>query len=607
MRRATQVGAVLLTLVLGAVPALARGGFGGGGFGGGGFHGGGGGFHGFGGGGFHGLGGGGFHGFGGGGMRSFGGGGMHSFGGGGMRSFGGGAMHSFGGGMRSFGGGGVRSFSHSGGFRSFGHGSGFSRSAGRAFTHAGNRSFANHSFSRGGNRSFANRSFSRGGNRSFANRSFSRGANTRFAGRNGPGRTALAGRNGNLAGRNINRAAFAARGVGAHAAGNALMGHRFANAGWARNGVVGSRFWGNRWGHFGWYHNWWRNRVVFGWWGPVFWPYAYYDLFADVFWPYGYWPYFYDPFWYYGYSDLYAGIFWPYDYGDIVVSGGGYGAPGYAGSGYGGARYAGGHATGRRYAGAPPTGSVTGPGSNSVQSTTQAAMGRYSEYCGEDSRDVAGVPVDEIQQALNPTDEQRAALDELGNASVQAAQIVKSSCPTDVSLTPIGRIDAMQQRVQAMLNAVRVVRPALEKFYNMLTDEQKARFNALGRNQTPPTREGTPVAGSSPAAGCKNRAIPDWPTTQIQRSVHPTGSQQAALDALQNAAAKAKDILEASCPTEMPATPLARLSAMEQRLQTISAAIATVRGPLNDFYGSLSDEQKAQFNMIGRNRATKQG
>ena len=42
------------------------------------------------------------------------------------------------------------------------------------------------------------------------------------------------------------------------------------------------------------------------------------------------------------------------------------------------------------------------------------------------------------------------------------------------------------------------------------------------------------------------------------------------------AAAKAKDILEASCPTEMPATPLARLSAMEQRLQTISAAIATV-------------------------------
>jgi hypothetical protein len=250
---------------------------------------------------------------------------------------------------------------------------------------------------------------------------------------------------------------------------------------------------------------------------------------------------------------------------------------------------------------------VANPGGNTARSTTQAVMGRYSEYCGADSRDVAGVPVDEIQQALNPTDEQRVALDELGNASVQAAQIVKSSCPTDVSLTPIGRIDAMQQRVQAMLSAVKVVRPALEKFYNMLTDEQKARFNALGQNQRPPANEGSPVAGNSPAAGCKNRAIPDWPTAQIQRAVHPTGAQQAALDTLQNAAAKSKDILEASCPTEMPATPLGRLSAMEQRLQTISAAVATVRGPLNDFYGSLSDEQKAQFNMIGRARPTKTG
>jgi hypothetical protein len=56
----------------------------------------------------------------------------------------------------------------------------------------------------------------------------------------------------------------------------------------------------------------------------------------------------------------------------------------------------------------------------------------------------------------------------------------------------------------------------------------------------------------------------------------------------------------------MPATPLGRLSAIEQRLQTILAAIETVRGPLNTFYGSLSDEQKAQFNMIGRS-AAKQG
>src|SRR6516165_3612597 len=79
MRRATQIGAVLLKLVLGGVPALARGGGGGGCHGGGsGFRGGGGGLHGFGGGGCHGMVGGGFHSC---------GGGMHSFGVGGIRSF----------------------------------------------------------------------------------------------------------------------------------------------------------------------------------------------------------------------------------------------------------------------------------------------------------------------------------------------------------------------------------------------------------------------------------------------------------------------------------------------------------------------------------------
>ena len=312
-----------------------------------------------------------------------------------------------------------------------------------------------------------------------------------------------------------------------------------------------------------------------------------------------------DPFWYYGYPDLYASLFWPYVYNDVVgpppvaAGAGGEVAGTYPGRATAGPAYA---ATSSNPPGAP---------ASAVRSTTQTAMGRYSEYCGGNSRDVAGVPVDEIQQAVNPTDEQRAALDELGNASVQAAQLIKASCPTDVSLTPIGRIDAMQQRVEAMLNAAKVVRPPLEKFYSMLSDEQKARFNALTQNQRPPENQGgAKVSGGSPVAGCRNRAIPDWPTAQIQRAVHPTPAQQTTLNALQDAAGKAKDILEASCLTEMPPTPLARLLAIERRLQTILAAIETVRGPLNTFYGSLSDEQKAQFNVIGRrtwNRRQRRG
>jgi LTXXQ motif family protein len=231
---------------------------------------------------------------------------------------------------------------------------------------------------------------------------------------------------------------------------------------------------------------------------------------------------------------------------------------------------------------------------------------RYTEYCGDDSRDVAGVPVDEIQRVVLPSSDQRAALDELGNASVHAAQIVKASCPRDVAPTPVGRMDAMAQRVQSMLDAVKVVRPALEKFYSILNDEQKARFNALGRDDQS-ARAGSAADAGSPVKSCSNRAIPDWRAADIERIVRPTPTQATNLTALETASAKAKDILQASCPNDVPATPLARISAIEQRLQTILAAVQTVRGPLNTFYGSLNDEQRAQFNTIGNTRTQRQG
>jgi hypothetical protein len=249
---------------------------------------------------------------------------------------------------------------------------------------------------------------------------------------------------------------------------------------------------------------------------------------------------------------------------------------------------------------------VSVPGSSARQ-LTRAAPERYSNYCEEDSLDVAGIPVDEIQELAHPTDEQHAALDELGNASVQAAQIVKAACPTDVSPTAIGRIDAVQQRVQAMLKAVQVVGPALAKFYNVLSDEQKARLDTLTQKPLTAANEDDGVVTRRSPAGCRNRAVPDWPTARILRDVHPTPIQRTLLNALQEAVAKARGILEASCSTAMPVTPPARLSAIEQRLQAVSAAIGIVRGPLNNFYGSLSDKQKPQFNMIGWPRASKRG
>jgi LTXXQ motif family protein len=55
----------------------------------------------------------------------------------------------------------------------------------------------------------------------------------------------------------------------------------------------------------------------------------------------------------------------------------------------------------------------------------------------------------------------------------EAANLLSSECPTYRALTPVGRLQAMEQRLDAMLRAVQTVQPALEKFYASLNDEQK--------------------------------------------------------------------------------------------------------------------------------------
>ena len=58
---------------------------------------------------------------------------------------------------------------------------------------------------------------------------------------------------------------------------------------------------------------------------------------------------------------------------------------------------------------------------------------------------------------------------------------MQAACPDETPLTPTGRLDAMQKRLQAMIDAANTVKPALTDFYASLSSEQKARFNRIGQ------------------------------------------------------------------------------------------------------------------------------
>jgi LTXXQ motif family protein len=80
---------------------------------------------------------------------------------------------------------------------------------------------------------------------------------------------------------------------------------------------------------------------------------------------------------------------------------------------------------------------------------------------------------------VQPTAAQGPALDDLRAASAKAIDMLESGCPKELPSIPTGRLAAMESRLQVMLAAVQTVRPALERFYQSVSDEQKARFNAI--------------------------------------------------------------------------------------------------------------------------------
>jgi hypothetical protein len=108
-------------------------------------------------------------------------------------------------------------------------------------------------------------------------------------------------------------------------------------------------------------------------------------------------------------------------------------------------------------------------------------------------------------------------------------------------------------------------------------------------------------SGGNMAAACSQQAgsFIDLPVKRIEQVVQPTAQQQSAFDDLKNAAQKAGNQLQSSCPTAVPLSPVARVDTVETRLSAMADAIKSVRPGLQNFYASLSDEQKAKFNTIG--------
>lgn len=107
-------------------------------------------------------------------------------------------------------------------------------------------------------------------------------------------------------------------------------------------------------------------------------------------------------------------------------------------------------------------------------------MGGMGAMCDPRGAGLAEWRMERIERLVNPNDAQRAALDNLRNASTKAAEIIAAACPREFPASATGRLELMEKRLDAMQQAIRTVRPAFDAFYATLNDEQKARVNTSG-------------------------------------------------------------------------------------------------------------------------------
>jgi hypothetical protein len=380
------------------------------------------------------------------------------------------------------------------------------------------------------------------------------------------------------------------RGHFAHVNGTHVRGLRTATA------LGGHAAWKHSWNHWGnpywrtgWHGGW--GGGWSGWGGSVFWPYFYGDLLAFVFWPYGYYyPYWFDPFWAYGNIFIWDAIFWPGPYyGSYYAY-----APEYDDV-YGDYRYSN---RARRHAAREASREITGSISNNVD---------FAQTCNGLAPGITDLPIDQIEKSLHLTDEQLKALDALKTASSQASEALKASCSSTIALTPVGRLDTVQKRLDGMIQALGIIRAPLDNFYNSLNDEQRHRFAELGPSTSRSRRRS--MSGNDLTALCSRRSenFTQLPVERIEQVIKPTQQQQDALDRLKVASSQAANQLQASCPTQMPKGPIDRFDTISKRLDAMSAAIKTVHPALDSFYSSLTDEQKARFNILGPPKTTGSG
>lgn len=229
--------------------------------------------------------------------------------------------------------------------------------------------------------------------------------------------------------------------------------------------------------------------------------------------------------------------------------------------------------------------------------------------CDEQAMELKQMPVDAVLNAVQPSDAQRAALEQVRTAAIDAGNKLTANCPKDVPAKLADRLDTVRASLDAIKAALSPLRPAFVSAYAALDDEQKARIIVLSiakpssaQPQSAATAAGPGTEAQTQPAALDCRQWPamlkSWPLNRIEAQLSLSDEQHAALYGLMAAIYRAAASLAASCHDDNALTPVSRLDGELGVVDALHQSVDAIAPALAEFVNALTDEQNAQLNAI---------
>ena len=202
----------------------------------------------------------------------------------------------------------------------------------------------------------------------------------------------------------------------------------------------------------------------------------------------------------------------------------------------------------------------------------------FGKTAGDEGRcqcqaDRGSAVIERIGREIRPSAAQRPLLQKLGRRARHDLGLRREVLSQRDAAQPVARLKVMETQLEVLTMALDMIRGPLQDFEQSLNPNQRTRLAALHAAQSADRKNA--AEDFAPACGPTPTTV-DWSVNALDQSLKPDDTQRAAMATAKRAFGRAASDIDAQCPKSSPATPLARLEAVQARLDGEWRAVLTI-------------------------------